>query len=529
MQMVGMPISAQSILHRSINAMRTQHKLRVQDRAVGEIQKNPRNPRTHSPAQIRRIADSISRFGWTNPILIDGKDRILAGHGRVEAAKLIGLGEVPTIRVGDLTPAELRAYVIADNRLAELAGWDTELLALELGELATLDLDFDVRITGFDTAEIDLLIADSTDRTRDPQENVAPAPDRKRPPVSKSGDLWLMGRHRLLCDDARNVDSYRRLLGEERAQTVFTDPPYNVRIAGHVSGLGRVKHGDFAMASGEMTEAEFAAFLETVFRHLAAFTGDGSLHYIFIDWRHLYELLSAGRQAFARLANLCVWAKTNAGMGSLYRSQHELIAVFKNGQAAHVNNVMLGRHGRNRTNLWVYAGVNTFGTERDQILALHPTVKPVELIADAILDCTHRGAIVLDPFCGSGSTIIAAQRTGRRAFAMEIDPGYTDTAIRRWQTLTGEQAVHAATGLPFDDEAAAAHEDPDAVSRLLSSGGKAARPGGRTPALKRRRPVPPTQTGPELERKLPRDATHGAGTARIARRSVSCRRVAHGK
>jgi len=425
--------------------------LKVEYRVIDGLKPKARNPHTHSRAQIRRIADSIRRFGWTMPVLVDGEDRIVAGHGRIEAARYLNITEVPTLRLERLSEAELRAYALADNKLAELAGWDPELLVIELQELAALDLDFNVEITGFDAPEIEALIAKrdtsvdiGTDGADDPI-----LPDG--PAVSRSGDIWKLGSHRLCCGDALDVTSYRVLLDRERARAVITDPPYNVPIVGHVSGLGKTKHREFEMASGEMAEAEFAAFLEAAFRNMAAFSIDGSLHYIFMDWRHLYELLSAGRQVYSKLMNLAVWTKTNAGMGSLYRSQHELVAIFKNGNRKHVNNVMLGRHGRYRTNVWSYPGANAFGQDRAETLAVHPTVKPVTLVADALLDCTRRGDCVLDPFGGAGTTIIAAEKTGRRAYVVEIDPVYVDSALRRWQTLTGLEPVDTRTGRTFSD------------------------------------------------------------------------------
>ena len=267
--------------------------------------------------------------------------------------------------------------------------------------------------------------------------------------MSRVGDLWLLGDHRLLCGDATKLASYGSLLGGERAQLVFVDPPYNVRIDGHVCGSGSIKHREFEMAAGEMSEAQFTGFLTTVLERLAQHSADGSIHYVCMDWRHIFELLAAGRAAYSELKNLCVWNKDNGGMGSLYRSKHELVLVFKHGSGAHINNVELGRHGRNRTNVWDYAGVNSFGAGRLDDLAMHPTVKPVALVADAIMDCSHRGGIVLDCFGGSGTTLIAAEQTGRHGRLIELDPAYVDVAIRRFAKLTGEKVTQAASGLTF--------------------------------------------------------------------------------
>jgi DNA modification methylase len=254
----------------------------------------------------------------------------------------------------------------------------------------------------------------------------------------------------LLCADAREEAAYDNLLEGAKAEFVFTDPPYNVAIDGNVCGLGRIRHREFAMGSGEMSEAEFTSFLETIFERLAEHTVDGSIHQICMDWRHMWEMLAAGRAVYSDLKNLCVWNKANAGMGSFYRSKHELIFVWKNGSTEHINNFELGQHGRNRTNVWDYAGVNSLRAGRLEELAMHPTVKPVALVADAIKDCSDRGSLVLDPFCGSGTILIAAERTGRKARSLEIDPAYIDVAVRRWQTYTGKAAILAASGETFE-------------------------------------------------------------------------------
>ncbi|NQV43940.1 MAG: ParB N-terminal domain-containing protein [Rhodospirillales bacterium] len=409
-----------------------------------------RNARTHSKKQIRQIAHSIETFGWTNPILVDSAGGIVAGHGRVAAAKLLGIDMVPTICLEDLSEAQIRAYVIADNRLAENAGWDREMLAIEFQGLIELDLEFDVTSTGFEMPEIDILIGEF-DATREDEAGDEIPTLADGPPVTRPGDIWHLGRHRLICGDATDRDICGQLLSGALAQMVFTDPPYNVPIDGHVSGLGMVKHREFAMASGEMTQAQFTAFLTTVFENLAAHSADGAIQFICMDWRHIGELIAAGSAAFTELKNMCVWAKTNGGMGSLYRSQHELVFVFKTGSAPHINNVELGRHGRNRTNLWSYAGINSFGKDRDAELALHPTVKPVALVADAILDCSRRGGIVLDAFAGSGTTLIAAEKMGRCGYGIELDPHYCDVIVRRFAGAFEFEAVHAVTGETFSE------------------------------------------------------------------------------
>ncbi len=420
----------------------------VTNRSISSLKPYPRNARTHSQKQIQQLAASIREFGFTVPVLIDADGMILAGHARIEAAKLLDLKQVPTIQIDHLSEAQKRAYILADNRLAELAGWDNELLAVELQFLSEIDVEFDVEITGFETADIDIIVQGAEAETDDQADEI-PKLEEGQAPISRLGDLWLLGPHRLLCGNALESESYQRLLKGQLAQMVFTDPPYNVPIDGHVCGSGKIKHPEFAMASGEMSEDQFTNFLETVFGHLADHSIDGSIHYVFMDWRHAYELQNAGRGVYSELKNLCVWNKTNAGMGSFYRSQHELVFAFKNGTAQHINNFGLGERGRYRANVWTYPGINTFKPGRLDELAMHPTVKPVALVADAIRDCSKRGGIVLDAFAGSGTTIMAAERTARHGYAMELDPHYVDVAIQRGQEFTGNDAIHAETGQTF--------------------------------------------------------------------------------
>ncbi|MGO9451558.1 MAG: site-specific DNA-methyltransferase [Candidatus Binataceae bacterium] len=412
-----------------------------------------RNPRSHSPKQIRQIAQSIRKFGFTNPILIDAEGVVIAGHGRLEGAKMLGIKRVPVIRLDYMTEAQKRAYIIADNKLAENAGWDRELLALELRYISELDVNLDLTVTGFEPAEIDLSLqglqsAASTDEADD-----VPEPDRSRPSVSGAGDMWLLGeqqQHRVLCADARVGASFDRLLAGRKAELVISDPPFNLSVK-RIGRRGAIRHPEFAMASGEMSETEYTAFLSTTLRHLVTHSDTGSLHYLFIDWRHIYELLSAARGLYTEFKNLCVWNKPNGGMGSLYRSKHELIAVLKNGTAPHINNVELGRFGRSRTNVWDYAGANSFREGRLEELAAHPTPKPVALVSDVVLDASKRNGIVLDCFGGAGTTVVAAEKTGRRGYLMELDPVYVDVAVRRFEKLTGISAIHADTGLSFAD------------------------------------------------------------------------------
>jgi DNA modification methylase len=414
-------------------------------RPVAQLKENPRNARVHSKKQVRQIAESIRRFGFTNPVLVDSQGTILAGHARVAAAKLLGMELVPCLRIDSMTEAEKRAYAIADNKLALNAGWDEEILAEELKALAALELDFDIDITGFSIAEIDSLIEGlALAEPGAPEEDRLPTdcPSRCRP-----GDFWQLGPHRLICGDALHPSTVAALMNGERAQMVFTDPPYNVPIQGHVGGSGAIRHPEFAMASGEMTAPQFTAFLRTAFQNLIDHATDGSIHLVCMDWRHIREVLAAADGLYAELKNLIVWAKDNNGMGSFYRSRHELIFAFKNGTAPHINSFELGQHGRYRTNVWQYRGVNTLKAGRMEELGLHPTVKPVQLIADAIKDVSSRGAIVLDLFGGSGSTLIAAHKTGRRGYLCEIDPTYCDRIISRWESFANDDAELIACGV----------------------------------------------------------------------------------
>ncbi len=384
------------------------------ERDVEALRPYARNARTHSRKQIKQIAASIERFGFTNPVLVSDAGEIIAGHGRVEAARLLGMTKVPTLALSHLSEAERRAYVLADNKLALNAGWDKEILAIELQGL--VDLEFDVELTGFSLAEVDFALDDARDAdpaAKDAPEDAVTA--SVGPAVTRMGDLWQLGRHRLLCGDTRSPADMDVLMGADRADLVFTDPPYNVAIDGNVCGLGAVKHREFAFASGEMSRGQFTSFLTDTLSNMSRVMRDGGIAFVCMDWRHLREMHDAGEAAFTELKNLVVWNKTNGGMGAFYRSKHELIFVFKVGTAPHTNSFGLGDTGRYRTNVWDYAGISSIGSSRSEELAMHPTVKPVALIADAIRDCSRRGEMVLDGFGGSGSTLIAAEKTAGSA------------------------------------------------------------------------------------------------------------------
>lgn len=417
--------------------------------AISALKLNPRNARTHPKRKIKKLARSLDHFGMPCPVLIDRKMRIAAGNARVAAAKLLGWQEVPVLRIEHLSEADLIAYIKVDNRLAEEAAWNKEMLAIELQVL--IDLDYSIELTGFDQAEVDDILENQAKAEIDNAEDELPPAPESGLAVTQLNDLWLLGGHRLFCGDATDAASYQSLLKGSVASLIFTDPPYNVPIGGHVSGLGKAQHREFAMASGEKTPEEFTGFLQKSMELMAANSAPGSIHYICMDWRHMAEIIAAGESVYTELKNLCVWVKNNGGMGTFYRSRHELIFVFKNGTAPHINNFELGQTGRYRTNVWEYRGVNSFGAERDEALAMHPTVKPVELVADAIRDCSKRNQIVLDPFGGSGTTLIAAEKTGRRGYLIELDPLYCDTIIRRWQAFTGLSALHDGSRGSFDE------------------------------------------------------------------------------
>ena len=403
--------------------------LAISYRALAALAPDPRNARTHPRRQIDQIIASIRAFGFTNPILIDEAGGVIAGHGRLLAAKEMGLAEVPTIELAGLTDPQKRALRLADNKIALGAGWDLEVLKLELGELAVMDMDIDLALTGLATGEIDVMLNGKVD----PEDEVIPAV--RAAPRARLGDIWILGDHRIGCGDGRDQAFLRTVVGDGAVDAAFLDPPYNVKINGHANAKGR--HREFAMASGEMSEAAFRTFLAATLGACAAVSRDGAVHFVCMDWRHMDDVAAVASDIYGERLNLCVWNKSNAGMGSLYRSRHELVFVYRVGEAAHFNAVELGRHGRNRTNVWDYPSVNSFSGSRRADLDLHPTVKPVAMVADAICDVTSRGELVLDIFLGSGTSLIAAERVGRRFRGVDIDPAYVDVAIDRWVAMTG--------------------------------------------------------------------------------------------
>ncbi len=408
------------------------------------------NPRKHPEKQLTKLTASIREFGFAMPVLLDCDDVIIAGHARVEAARRAGMREVPTLVADQWSKAQVRAYRLADNRLAELSEWNADLLAIELAAIIEFD-ETPLEILGWETAEIDLVL--DTDAKEDAADPADDCPELPAEPVSQLGDLWHLGQHRLFCGSSLDSGSWASLMDGREAAMVFTDAPYNVPVPGHITGLGKASHAEFAMASGEMSKAEFTAFLSDAIGQISVYLKDGAVLTLAMDWRHSGEMLAAIEASGLTLINMCVWNKNNGGMGSLYRSKHELFWIAKKGKAPHTNNIELGRHGRYRTNIWDYAGVNSFGKTRMEDLADHPTVKPTALVADAIRDVTHPGEVVIDAFMGSGTTILAAERTKRTAYGMYIEPKYIDVAVRRWEAMTGSKAVLAETGEAFAEVA----------------------------------------------------------------------------
>lgn len=421
---------------------------------IQSITPNPLNAKKHPEHQIALLAENMRKYGITQPLLIDEHSKLWCGHARLEAAKRMEAKTVPVIRLNNLSDTEKGALAIADNQLPLLGEWDMENLVSNLKFLVeTPDLNFDIGMTGFSTVETDNFLYGTKPKHKDDAADKIPSVSESHLVVTMHGDLWKCGPHYVLCGDARSASSFHRLLGDDRADMVFTDHPYNVPIRGHVSK--RADAREFMMASGEMSSDEFIEFLRNTAALIVDNVREGAVMYLCIDWSHYYELLQATHRVLGKPRNLVVWGKTNAGMGSFYRSQHELIPVFVAPGASPTNNFGLGARGRYRSNLWAYPGVNTLGSERDATLAMHPTVKPVALVADAIRDCSHRGEIILDPFGGSGTTMIAAQKTGRMARLMEIDPLYCDVIIRRFEQFAGVEVVHVDTGKTFAELASA--------------------------------------------------------------------------
>jgi DNA modification methylase len=425
-----------------------------------------RQVRRRDAKQSARLIASLDRFGLCRPILITSDSTIVEGHGLWEAAKARGIEQVPCLVIDHLDADELRLLPIALNRVGETGAWDLEALRVEFAELTVLGCD--LVETGFEMAEIDALMLEDGDECEDAP--LSPSPEMRA--ISRLGDVWILGEHRLIQGDAREASVYDQLMDpSEQARLVLTDEPFNVANVGHVTG--NPNHREFAMAHGEMGRDEFADFNRLWMSTALARLVDGGLLATFIDWRSVDLIIACGRDLGLSLLNFVVWAKSNGGQGSLWRSHHELLPVFKKGDVPHVNNVELGRHGRWRSNVWTYPGGSSLGSDSRDGLDLHPTVKPRVLLEDALLDVTDRGDVVIDCFAGSGSTLLAADAVGRRCRAIEIDGPYCAVVIRRWREITGGEAVLESTGERFDEvERRRADEEEDIASRSAPSDGR---------------------------------------------------------
>jgi DNA modification methylase len=412
----------------------------IEYRKPGDLTPYDGNPRKHPEKQLVQLMASIEHFGFAYPLLVDVHGVVITGHARLEAAIRLGMTEVPVLVAEHWSKTQVRAYRLADNELSRAATWDLDLLKVELSHIIEIG-EVPIEIMGWSTGEIDVLLEGVKDDRPDPDDEI---PEEVHNPIARAGDLWLLGKHRLLCGSSLEPECWARLMDGKTAHMVLTDAPFNVRVNGHVSGSNRFE--EFAMASGEMSPAEFTEFNATYLKNMTTHLKDGAILMAFMDHGHLHELMTATRQVGLKHINLCVWKKSNGGMGSLWRSQHELVLVVKYGTAPHTNAVELGKHGRYRTNIWEVAGANSFGSTRDQDLADHPTVKPTKLLTEAIRDVTRQGEIVLDAFAGSGSIFLACERAKRIGYAIEIEPKYIDVAVRRWEAMAGQEAVLENTG-----------------------------------------------------------------------------------
>ena len=431
---------------------------KIEDTPIQSIKPNPLNPIKYPPAKLAKFANYISRYGTDFIVVLDTENQIVTGYAQWRAAELAGRKTVPTVKIDHLSREEVLTFMLADQKLAEAVEWDDKQLKSIFHILTDYQLvcetDYDLSLTGFETSEIDnFVFIDGPEDDLSQVEQLLEKIENQKP-VSKEGDIWLMGHHRLLCGDSLVLDNYKLLLKDKQINLVATDPPYNLKISGFVSGNGAVKHREFKNGSGEYHSSGFTKFLSTAMSHSCTALANGGLVYVFMDWRHVTELLAAADELKLQQLNLCVWDKGCGGMGSFYRSQHELAFVFRHGDKQHRNNIMLGKHGRNRTNVWRYPSAN-MSQEGREMLKNHPTPKPVPMIMDIIKDVTKPGDIVLDPFMGSGTTLIAAEKTGRYAYGIDADPLYVDLAVRRWELLTGKKAMHAVTGMSFADTQAA--------------------------------------------------------------------------
>lgn len=423
-------------------------EMKLEQRSIKSLKGLNRRARKSASEQVARVAKSLRMHKQAAPILIDATGEIINGHVVVDAMRSLGEEEVWCVVIDHLDENRREILHVALNRIGECGDWDLEALGpllIDLGEIG-----FDLEATGFSLPELDIIMTPEIgDGSDEGPEELLPEPNAD--PVTSKGDLWLLGKHRLLCGDSTKLESYTLVLDGAEVDCIFTDIPWNIPIAGFVSGLGKMKHDDFQMAAGEMSDAEFAEFTDVSHHHAADHLKQGGAFFSCIDWRSVDTVMTAGKKAGLRHINTAFWNKGSGGMGTPYRSAHEIIVIFCKGEKLAVNNVELGKHGRDRTNVWSYPGANNPGSSAGKALKHHPTPKPVEMVEDALLDVTKRGAFVLDPFLGSGTTLLAAERSGRTAFGIELDPAYVEVAIRRWERLAGKQAVHAATGMTFEE------------------------------------------------------------------------------
>jgi DNA modification methylase len=424
-------------------------EIQIQYRAMADIVLDSRNPRQHSQGQVNQIADSIREFGFVMPIVVDHASQVVIGHGRVLAARKLGMQRVPVVEIRHLSRAQLKALRIADNRLAQHSHWDERLLGENFLELKELELDFDLSITGFSLPEIDLALQKLDEGSIFGNKNEADV--MTGVPVCRPGDVWQLGDHRVCCGDATSEHAFDELMKEERAHVVFIDPPHNVLIDGNISGKGQISHEELANGSGELSPELFTRLLTSCCALLAKYSGSGTIHFICMDWRHAEELMATGSGVYSELMNIAVWIKRDAGLGPLYRSQHELIFVFKSGTGRYTNNIQPGGQGRTRSDVWRYDSASARGRKGKNLPKPDPAAKPVELVMDALVDCSNRGEVVLDSFLGSGTTLLAAERTGRICRGIELDPLHVDMAIRRWQNSTGRDAVRLSDSKLFRD------------------------------------------------------------------------------
>lgn len=415
-----------------------QQKLSIVYRPTDSIRPDPQNPRLHSKKQVRQIARSLKAFGFIVPVLIDRNGQLITGHGRLLAAQFLEMPEVPTIEVEHLTEAQRRAFIIADNRLTENSEWNDGLLAEQLKTLSVLNLDFSVEVTGFEMKEIDMRIEVLAQDSSGKSDTADAIPESLlKFQVTRSGDLWILGGHRVYCGDARDDSAYSLLMEGRQAKMVFADPPC----------------GEAELQIDRLAESEFIDFLKNVLSRLERNSLDGAFHFICMDCQRPECLIAVARSIYAEFADLCVWVRQDTRQSSLYRNEHELIFVFRKGQIADGNNVRLSQHAGRRTNVWRYRRKNSICPKcvDGRQFAFHASIKPVALIAEAILDCTVNGDLVLDPFLGSGTTVIAAERTGRICYGIELDARHVDLIVRRWQSFTRQNAFQATTGRTFNE------------------------------------------------------------------------------